>query len=103
MGNELSRVRAASFRESRLLDGSTFTVNSGTTSYTGILSSGQEMKALVAGGFMTDYDKQLDYLPSEIALAIGDKVVTGGKSYRVANLNGDGEPIWTASLTGVDK
>jgi hypothetical protein len=52
---------------------------------------------------MTDYDKQLDYLPSEIALAIGDKVVTGGKSYRVANLNGDGEPIWTASLTGVDK
>lgn len=103
MGNELSRIRAASFRESRLLDGSTFTVNGGSTSYTGVLSSGAEMKALQVGGFMVDYDKQLDYLPSEITLAVGDKVTSGGKVYRVQQLNGDGEPIWTANLSGVDK
>jgi hypothetical protein len=103
MGNELSRLRAESFRESRKLDGSTFTVNGGSTSYTGIVASGAEMKALQVGGFMLDYDKQVDYLPSEITLAVGDKVTSGGKVYRVTQLNGDGEPIWTANLTGVDK
>ena len=103
MGNELSRLRAASFRESRQLDGCTFTVNGGSTNYTGILSAGVDTKMLMAGGFMTDYERSLEYLPSEIALAIGNTITTGGKTYRVVSLNGDGEPIWTANLTGDDR
>ena len=103
MGSELTRIRTEAWRQMLALDGITFTVNGGATSYRGILSSGAEMKALLAGGFMTDYDKQLDYLPSDVALVVGDKVTSGGKTFRVSQLNGDGEPIWTANLTGVDK
>ena len=103
MGNELDRLRAASFRETQKLDGCTFTVNGGATEYAGILASGSEMSNLVPGGFLTDYDKTLEYLPADIALTVGDKVTTGGKVYRVVSLNGDGAPIYSANLTGVDK
>ncbi len=103
MGNELTRLRSESFRQSRQLAGCTFTVNGGSTSYAGVLSSGQEMKLLGEGGFLTDFDKALDYLPSDVALVVGDKVTISGTTYRVQSLNGDGEPIYTATLATVNK
>ena len=103
MSSELTRIREGGFREARKLDGVSFTVNGGSTTYTGTLSSGAELKTLTEGGFMTDYDKALDYLPSEIALAVGDKVTAESKTYRVERLNGDGAPIFTAGLIGIDR
>jgi hypothetical protein len=103
MGAELTRLRTEAWRQCLQLDGATFTVNGGSTEYRGIVSSGAELSPLIPGGFMADYEKTLDYLPGDVALAIGDKVTTSGKTYRVVSLNGDGEPIWTAHLGGIDK
>ncbi len=47
------------------------------------------MRCLSCNAALTDYDKALDYLPSEIALAVGDKVTAESKTYRVERLNGD--------------
>jgi hypothetical protein len=99
--SELTRLRTASFRDSRQLDGCTFTVNGGT--YRGILSAGIGSNVPVSGGFLQDYDKSLDYLPSEIALAVGDKITTDGVTYRVLTVNGDGAGINTAQLGTVNK
>jgi len=103
MGSELSRIRTAAWRQAVAVDGITFTVNGGATEYQGILSSGAELLPLMPGGFMTDFDKALDYLPADVALAVGDKITSGGKTYRVVNIMGDGEPIFTATLSGVSK
>jgi hypothetical protein len=34
---------------------------------------------------------------------VGDKITSGGKTYRVVNIMGDGEPIFTATLAGISK
>jgi len=103
MSAELTRLRTEGWRQAVTIDGIKFTVNSGTTEYDGVLSSGDELKMLASGGFVTDFDKALDFLPSEIALVVGDKIVTGGKTYRVLSIAADGEPISTATLGGIDK
>ena len=103
MSNEVNRIRAGAFRDSRQLDGSAFTVNGGSAQYRGILSAGIGSNVPIAGGFMQDWDKTLDYLPSEIALVVGDKVTVGSTTYRVLTINEDGAPIATAQLGTVHK